>query len=361
MTSPATILNLCEQLVPTEKKVGTYVDPLIRWMTDEWKVIKVRIANYMVSVASNETLMEAKNDIWFPQGKQNLIYQQYDSLMKGYKSEVNDRAKDITRHAKIDSNMKGLTDWTDMTPIQIVLSKEGVEEVIDALQWQKDFVDDFSKDAKTRVRALLRSRYGSLGEFRSNVNRTFRIDRDGIIDKFKSEVWGHADRVIDGKMSAEDFISAMRSSIEDHYKRAYKAGKGVQILDEIDEELILRQAQGQMQYLNNFSQYIQQKQILGKELTSQVRARAGLYAERGSAMFEAGAISAMPTDVLLDWEMNPAEHCTTCPIYAANSPYTKETLPGYPGEGFHLTRCGVNCECQVMVSDLYVTQRDLGI
>ncbi len=360
MTSPATILNLCEQLVPTEKKVGTYINPLVKYMTDEWKVIKVRIANYMVSVASGE-LNEAKDDIWFPQGKQNLVYQQYDSLMKSFKSEISDRAKDITREAKIDTNMKGITDWTDITPIQIVLSKEGVEDVIKELKWQKDFIDDFSKDAKTRIRALLKSRYGSLGEFRSNVNRAFRIDRDGIIDKFKSEVWGYADKVIDGKMSAEDFVSVMRVSIEDHYKRAFKAGKGVQILDELDEELILRQAQGQMQYLNNFAQYITQKQALGKELTSQVRARAGLYAERGSAIFEAGVVSAMPDDVLLDWVMNPAEHCVTCPIYASNSPYTKQTLPGYPGEGFPLTQCGTNCQCQTRISDLYVTQQDLGI
>jgi hypothetical protein len=245
--------------------------------------------------------------------------------------------------------------------MQIVLSKEGVEDVIKELKWQKDFLDDYSKDAKSRIRALLKSRYGSLGEFRSNVNRVFRIDRDGIIDKFKSEVWGHADRVIDGRMSAEDFVSAMRTSIEDHYKLAFKAGKGVQILDEIDEELVLKQAQGQMQYLNNFAQYISQKQALGKELTSQIRARAGLYAERGSAIFEAGAVSAMPNDVLLDWVMNPAEHCVACPILASNSPYTKQTLPGYPGEGFHLTQCGTNCQCQTKISDLYVTQKDLGV
>jgi hypothetical protein len=116
-----------------------------------------------------------------------------------------------------------------------------------------------------------------------------------------------------------------------------------------------------MQYLNRFADYIHTKQVLGKELTSQIRARAGLYAERGSAIFEAGAVSAMPSDVLIDWKMNPAEHCSTCPIYASNSPYTKGTLPGYPGEGFHLTRCGVNCQCQLEISDLYVTQGDLGV
>jgi len=360
MTSPATLLSLCEQLVPTEKKIETYINPLVKYMTDEWRVIKNRLASNMVSIASGE-LMEAKSDVWFPQGKQNLVYQQYDGLMKSYKSEINDRVKDITKQAKFDSNMQGITDWADTTPIQIVLSKKGVEDVIKELKWQRDFIDDYSKDAKSRIRALLKSRYGSLGEFRSNVNRTFRIDRDSIIDKFKSEVWGHADKVIDGRMTAEDFVSVMRTSIEDHYKRAYRAGKGVQVLDELEEELILRQAQGQMQYLNNFSQYISQKQALGKELTSQVRARAGLYAERGSAIFEAGAVAGMPADVLLDWKMNPAEHCITCPIFASNSPYTKETLPGYPGEGFHLTQCGTNCNCDVVVSDLYVTQRDLWV
>ena len=369
MTSPALILHLCEQLLPSEKKVENYVAPLVEFMTDEWKSIKIRLADYIVAIASGENPKplleaketEAKDDIWFPIGKQNLIYQQIDSLLKEYKKDVSSMASDIEVRGKIDANPPGLYDWKDTTPIQIKLSREGVEELVKELQWQKDFVDDYKADVKTRVRALTKSRYGSVGEFRQGVNRTFRIDRDRVINSFKVDVQGFADSVIDGKMNVQDFVDNMRQAIDKHYKTAYMQGKGVTSIDEIEEQLINRQVTGQMQYLNRFGEHINTKQVLGKELTSQIRARAGLYAERGSAIFEAGAVSAMPADVLLDWKMNPAEHCTTCPIYASNSPYTKATLPGYPGEGFHLTKCGTNCKCNLMVSDLYVTQRDLGI
>jgi hypothetical protein len=189
----------------------------------------------------------------------------------------------------------------------------------------------------------------------------FRVDRDNYIDAFKKQTRGFGQSVIDGKMSADEFIEAMQSSIENHYKSLYRQGKGITELSEWEEELILKQAQTQKQYLHNFGDYIRQKQALGKDLTPYVTARAELYGERGKAIFEAGSVASMPNDALLTWKMQPAEHCSTCPVYASNSPYTKETLPGFPGEGFHLTQCGVRCHCMVVLSDLYVTQKDLGL
>ncbi len=362
MTSPVLLLNLCEQILPSEKKVKSYINPLVQWMTDEWKAIKVRLADYMIAIANGEnpkSLLEAKGDIWFPQGKQNQIQQQIDDLFKTYKGEIVDRAKDIERQAKIDAYPPGLLDWSDNTPIQIKLSKEGIEELIKELTWQKDFVDNFKLDTKDRVRSLLKSRYGSVGEFRNNANRTFRIDRDKVISNFKVDVQDFADRVIDGRMSADDFVANMRSAIEEHYKTAYKLGKGITSIDEMEEELIIRQAQGQMQYLNRFNDVIKTKQLLGKELTAEIRWRAGLYAERGKAIFEVGNVMTMPMDALITWHINPAEHCLVCPQIASNSPYTKASLPCYPGDGS--TPCKVNCECNLEISDLYVTQKDLGI
>ncbi len=366
MTSPGTLLILTEQigkLSPHEKSVDSYISPLIDWMTEEWIGIKKRIAEIMLDMVRgkmNEAILN-ETEVWFPIGKQNLIHQEIEWLLKSYSREVDGMASDIERKARIDANPPGLTDWQDVTPIRITLSKEGVDAVIKQLQWQKDFVDDLGLDVKTRIDNLVKARYPSVSEFRKGVERTFRIDRDKAIDAFKHEVRRHGQAVIDKKMSADEFVEAMQSSIENHYKRLYKQGKNIQTLEEYEEELILKQVQEQRRYLSNFSDYIRQKQMLDKDLTSYVTARAELYGERGKALFEAGSVSAMPDDVLLDWKMQPAEHCSTCPVYQANSPYTKATLPGYPGEGYHLTQCGVRCHCIVQISDLYVTRKELGI
>jgi hypothetical protein len=376
MISPATLLILTEQigkLYPHEKSVDSYVNPLVDWMTQEWQSLKKRIVGLMMGYArinnplapfiKGESFNEALNEaeVWFPSGKQNQIWQDIEGLMKSYSHAVDGKAKDLEQKARIDANPPGLVDWTDTTPVRLALSKEGVEAVVKELQWQKDFVDDLTLDTKTRVSNLLSSRYGGLGEFRQGVERTFRVDRDNAIDAFKKQVRGYGQRVIDGKMSADEFIESMQSSIENHYKSLYRQGKGIQTLQEWEEELILKQAQTQNQYLRNFGDYIRQKQALGKDLTPYITARAELYGERGKSLFEAGNVAQMPDDALLTWQMQPAEHCSTCPIYASNSPYTKQTLPGYPGEGFHLTQCGVRCHCMVVLSDLYVTQKDLGL
>lgn len=361
--TPATLLVLTEQvgkLYPHEDSVDSYVNPLIDWMTQEWQSLKKRIVDILMSYARGKRINEALNEaeVWFPSGKQNQVWQDIEALLKTYGHGVDGKAKDLEQKAKIAANP--LTSWSDVAPVRLALSRESVEAVIKELQWQKDFVDDLKADTKTRVSKLLDSRYGSLGEFRLGVERTLRVDRDNVINAFKGQARGFGQQVIDGKMSADEFIEAMQSSIENHYKSLYRQGKGIQTLSEWEEELILRQAQTQNQYLRNFGDYIRQKQALGKDLTPYVTARAELYGERGKSLFEAGNVAAMPDDALLDWKMQPAEHCSTCPVYQSNSPYTKQTLPGFPGEGFHLSQCGVNCKCMVVLSDLYVTQKDLG-
>ncbi len=42
-----------------------------------------------------------------------------------------------------------------------------------------------------------------------------------------------------------------------------------------------------------------------------------------------------------------AKHCPDCLVLAVNSPYTKETLPSYPGDG--TTKCGKHCQCKLLI------------
>lgn len=48
-----------------------------------------------------------------------------------------------------------------------------------------------------------------------------------------------------------------------------------------------------------------------------------------------------------DWVLDPMafRHCPDCPVLAAGSPYTSETLPAIPGDGH--TRCLDRCRCHL--------------
>lgn len=48
---------------------------------------------------------------------------------------------------------------------------------------------------------------------------------------------------------------------------------------------------------------------------------------------------------LIDWNLGATDeqNCDLCPIFAANSPYTKETLPARPADG--ATPCKGRCRC----------------
>ena len=356
--NPAILAIMCEQIGASlygEYTVDHYISPILKWMTEEWARIRKLIADMIVDVAMGKPiLLEAQADVWFPVGRQNLIWQSSRKLLGDMQKELKGKVAGAKQQARIDANPPGLVDWSDTMPVTLRLSREGLEEVIGALDYQVGFMDDFTKSTRDRVLGLTRARYGTFTELRNEVSRTFRIDRDKTMGLFKSDVQGLAQRVIDGTLDVDGFVRQMEGSIGNYYERLYKQGKNVTTLQDWERELIRQQVQGQKQYLDNFGDYIRNKQALGQELTGRVTWRAGLYAERGSAMFEFGVMNAWPDDILIDWKMQPAEHCTTCPIYEGNSPYTKDTLPGFPGEGFNLSECGVNCNCIIQPSDLYV-------
>jgi hypothetical protein len=362
-----TISELLEETFPKQKKAKHYIDPVVREMSKEWIDIKKQIADIVVGSIRRKDRLNEIEELEFSTYGKNEMFKEIQALMRQYKKQVSSLLAKSLRTARSDSVPKLTSIGTGRGGFTTIkLSKEGLEEVIDNFKWQKNFVDDLSKSVIKRVENVTKGRYASSYDLRKQINRQFRIDRDGVISKFHEDVRGIADKVIDGKIDSENFQIQMRKSIEKRYRELYQEGKGTKRLSKWEEEFIQRQVNSQNQYLDNFRLYIDQQRTIGKELTGKVRWRAELYAERGTSMFEAGHIASLPNDVLLDWEMQPAEHCNTCPIYQAGSPYTKETLPGFPGEGFHLTQCGTNCKCILQVSDLYVTttpeiERDLDI
>lgn len=346
------ILLLCEQMeeaLPRPRSPEYYINPVIGWMTDEWKRVKKLLAKLVMDAAAGRKLkLEAKGI--FPSGQSDM-FAMMARLLKKYGDDTKSRAQEAVRAARRDAVPTLTTGPRNVTTI--ILSREGLQEVIDGMEFQMDFVDDLTKTVPQRVEKLLQGRYADLGSLKRQVNREFRLDRDGTLANFHDAVRKHAESVMDGRITPARFEERMRGSIGQYYQKMYREGKGAP-LEAWEKEFVKRQVGTQDPYLLNFRNYIEQKNALGEELTGRITQRASLYAERGTALFETGHVASFPDDALIDWVLQPAEHCVVCPALAANSPYTKGTLPGYPGEGF--TPCITNCKCVLKISDLYITE-----
>ena len=71
--------------------------------------------------------------------------------------------------------------------------------------------------------------------------------------------------------------------------------------------------------------------------------RAAMYADASEAGYQIGASLGAPDGTLIWWVLGEAVHCPDCPLIAANSPFTRETLPTTPGAG--QTKCKMHCRC----------------
>ena len=112
-----------------------------------------------------------------------------------------------------------------------------------------------------------------------------------------------------------------------------------------------------MKFFDEFIAQAELQKAAGIE-PKRVEQRARLYGGRVGAMYEAGWVTNLPDDILLDWKLGLPDHCNTCPIYSSNSPYLKDTLPGFPQEGFGVTECGTNCKCSLGVNELSIDELD---
>lgn len=77
--------------------------------------------------------------------------------------------------------------------------------------------------------------------------------------------------------------------------------------------------------------------------------RTSLYVGRMRGTANEAFVEADP-DSSYTWELGGTEeHCEDCPVMAAGSPYSSDTLPSYPGDGS--TECLGNCDCVLVRSD----------
>lgn len=79
-------------------------------------------------------------------------------------------------------------------------------------------------------------------------------------------------------------------------------------------------------------------------------------AKRGKEKVIVLGLSPDEDDDNQDWLVQLRKHKVGKKVMAKSVLLSEAILPGYPGEGFHLTQCGTNCRCILRISDLYVTE-----
>lgn len=78
-------------------------------------------------------------------------------------------------------------------------------------------------------------------------------------------------------------------------------------------------------------------------------ARSDLYVGRMRGTANEAFLDASPEDATYDWELGVSEHCADCIELADLSPYTRDTIISFPGDGG--TSCLGNCGCRLVRDD----------
>lgn len=111
------------------------------------------------------------------------------------------------------------------------------------------------------------------------------------------------------------------------------------------------------QYLNKFMNDIREGRYTledGVINTIPINQRATMYAAKMRGTMHESFVGASRNGSLFDWILIAEDNCDDCPRIAASSPYTKSTLPTFPGAG--QTQCVTNCKCVLMRDDGVVTE-----
>ena len=244
-----------------------------------------------------------------------------------------------------------------------MLSSTELENVlVDIAGHRENFVTT-SQDTRGRVVQLIENFYGTPEDLSTKVENILRIEKEGMMDDTRALIGAEGRKYKNGSISEERFRQETKGLLRSEYTRAYARGKkqasgaGKFDLTSDEVEFVENQVASQMKFFDEFIAQAELQKAAGIE-PKRVEQRARLYGGRVGAMYEAGWVTNLPDDILLDWKLGLPDHCNTCPIYSSNSPYLKDTLPGFPQEGFGVTECGTNCKCSLGVNELSIDELD---
>jgi hypothetical protein len=183
-------------------------------------------------------------------------------------------------------------------------------------------------------------------------------------EHLKSTVLHHAERMSDGKISAEEFEKRVRTDLRSAYDKAAQLGKvkarGEYVqLSQRDLAAVNRQRYEDNKFLKGFIEDIHGKyqQLEPEKAAARVQWRAQQYADALQGTMNESFVAHMPEETLYDWVLTEgADHCEDCLAAEAGSPYKRATLPFTPGDGS--CACVENCLCSLVARTERTVQRE---
>lgn len=173
-----------------------------------------------------------------------------------------------------------------------------------------------------------------------------------------------ADQVAAGDITAPQFRHRAERALRSGYVQAYRYGAGAQggspTLSDDDVAAIGDAFAEDQAYLETFAQQIADGYVpveaadrAAVEGTVLLSDRANLYANSVREMYFRGIVARTDDGEQVEWQLGDADHCDPCLEAADGSPYTSDTLPGYPGE---ICDGGSRCQCELVTETIAARQ-----
>lgn len=142
-----------------------------------------------------------------------------------------------------------------------------------------------------------------------------------------------------GEIDRKEFAKQAKPVIADGFRRAYEAGVK-RPLGEGDEEWLRRAVDAEMGHAAGLAKQVEEGGVKDVEF------RAGSYAAGLDGVAWNAMVEELPDGAVIHWKLGQAEHCDSCILLAAHSPYDKWSLPTTPKSGD--TECRMNCKCRLV-------------
>jgi len=161
-----------------------------------------------------------------------------------------------------------------------------------------------------------------------------------------------AGRLFSGKITPEKWYEEAAAQILAGHVDSWRLGRMLSgdLRGPNDDDVLLgeRLFSGQNDFLLGFYDRIEAGDYTDEEgnwREDLLRQHQRAYVSSMRATANEAFVEASEDSEEFDWVPGPAEHCESCLAFARRGPYSKLTIPAYPGDGS--TECVFNCHCRL--------------
>lgn len=162
------------------------------------------------------------------------------------------------------------------------------------------------------------------------------------------------DRLVADKIGIDQFGDDFYRQLLDGHAQSWGLGRnrGGDLAEDLNDFLRGREkADEESEYLQRFLDDLQTERYRDAESGAlkgdPIKLRTDLYVQKMRGTAGEAFVHTFEAEEELEWSLGTDEsHCEDCPQMAALSPFTKETLFSYPGDG--QTECLSRCLCHLV-------------